>query len=175
MTGLLARRLGYFARNDVIDEERGHNSWFTNKTKKSTSKPMWNNQRHMYYIISWKNILLFSLTSQSQSRFGSVQACSTFLGLVTQHATKFVVATAKATAKCHTWRHYCLIHGWISEVTPFKIWTPSIRQSRFSVLVLKLLWNGTVRGFVLLSSTCYWVVSILSVGLNSQILSTVSF
>ena len=33
MTGLLARRIGYFARNDVIYEERGPNSWFTNKNK----------------------------------------------------------------------------------------------------------------------------------------------
>ena len=76
MTCLLARRIGYSARNDVIYEERGPNSCFTNKTKKSTSKPKWNNQWETYYIFSWKNILLFSLTSQSQSRFGSVQACS---------------------------------------------------------------------------------------------------
>ena len=40
MTGLLARRVGYFARNDVIYVEREPNSWFTNKTKKWTSKPM---------------------------------------------------------------------------------------------------------------------------------------
>ena len=51
MTCLLAR-IGYFARTDVIFEERGPNSWFTNKTKKSTSKPMWNNQRHTYCIFS---------------------------------------------------------------------------------------------------------------------------
>ena len=44
MTCLLARRIGYSARNDVIYEERGPNSCFTNKTQKSTSKPMWNNQ-----------------------------------------------------------------------------------------------------------------------------------
>jgi len=34
MFGLLARRIGYFARNDVIYEERGPNSWFANELNK---------------------------------------------------------------------------------------------------------------------------------------------